>query len=64
MNALKLARPAYIAHEAVEAQGIRTLLAGSLRGHNGTLEALDSAALTTDQTESACRRVHVVEVRD
>jgi hypothetical protein len=38
MNTLKPAWPAYIAHEAVEAQEIRTLLAGPLRRHDGTLE--------------------------
>jgi hypothetical protein len=38
---LEAARPAYIVHEAVEAQGIRTLLARPLRDHNGTLETLD-----------------------
>jgi hypothetical protein len=50
--------------EAVEAQGIRTLLARPLRDHNGTLETLDWTALTTGQTESPCYRVHVIEVRD
>ena len=33
--------PACIAHESVEAQGIRTLLARPLRDHNGTLGTLD-----------------------
>ena len=40
-NASKLARLTYIAHEVVEVQGIATLLAGLLRGHIGTLGALD-----------------------